>query len=663
METQFDQLSQVIGITLLHSLWQGLLLYALLRIFIAVTPAATSTAKYGAGLFALAASVVWPVITFFIEFGKHPLVQPLAGSATDALPYIPLHHAASALSTPAASAAFNIDTYMPYLVAFWLIGISINSARLLWGWRKLTNIKRSFADTLALQKRAAELAKLIDLTKKVHVFMSAQVDVPCIIGYLKPTIILPVTVVTQFSAEQIESILLHEMAHVRRNDYLVNVLQQIVAVLFFFNPFTQLINRIIYKEREHCCDDLVLQTTGKPLVYAHALLQLEEMRQTQWQLALAATGKKYFLLNRIKRIMETKKQVNNFRHILVAILLLTGSLGTIAWLNPEIKNGKIIVNPVELPGITTAHADTVKKVGKTKKTVATTRKKAGSVKTVSRNGNVNINYMTGVDDDPKLKKLEADVAKRGEAMEKYYRSGEFAAIEKEMEARSKILDSFYNSPEMKRLQDSVEQKTRVFEKMNDDPKMKDLQKRMEAIGKTMEKTYNGDEAKRLQKIVELQSKLVQQEVGTKDGVYEKDRKELSKAVAQLTELTNSAEMKKDQDEIRELSKQMNAYYQSDTYKALRDDINKTSAEMRKMYQDPAVKQQTEEIRKLSVRMRDQQKSPEMLQAKENLKKAQLALTNYRNSAEFKKHQEKIRLQLKSLMKDMHYKTDTTSSGK
>ena len=86
--------------------------------------------------------------------------------------------------------------------------------------------------------------------------------------------------------------------------------------MLFFNPFAQLINRIINQERENGCDDLVVEKTGKPLIYAQALLKLEETQGIQFQLALAATGKKYHLLNRIERIMKTKKPIGNVRHLL-----------------------------------------------------------------------------------------------------------------------------------------------------------------------------------------------------------------------------------------------------------------------------------------------------------------------------------------------------------
>jgi bla regulator protein BlaR1 len=665
MQTLFDQISQVVGITLLHSLWQGLLLYTLLRIFIVSAPAATSTAKYAAGLFALAASVVWPVITFFIELHKHPIVQPLVGTTDDLLPYIPLNHTLPALSPEKLTSSFNIDAYTPYLMAFWLIGIAFNSARLLWGWRNLSQVKRSFIDAPVLQKRALELAKLIDLSKKIRVFMSERVDVPCIIGYLKPTIILPVSVVTQFSAEQIESILLHEMAHVRRNDYLVNILQQIAGILFFFNPFTQLINRIIYNEREHSCDDLVLKTTGKPMVYAHALLQLEEMRQSDWQLALAATGKKYYLLNRIKRIMETKKQVNNFRHILVAILLLTCSMGTIAWLNPELKDGKLIVNPIELPNILNMPADSLKKTTKLKKTT-TASQKSTTAKQVYAKGAVNIAYTSKYSaDDPQLNKLAAEVEKRAEALQKLYSGPEWEKLQRESEKRSAIVDSFYNRPDIKKLQDSLDKQSVAFEKIAQSPEIKDLEKQMEALGKQIERHYNSSEFKNLEKIMELQSKLVTEQTGAKSAEYQKQRAALNKTEAEIRRLSNDPEIKKSEEQIRTLSKQMQGFYQSDAYKTQNEAIRRESAEMRKMYNDPAVKQQTEELKILGKQMRDYQKSPAIARQKAELKQAEATLNAYRQSPEFKKHQEKIQAELNKLMKGMKYSVtaDTTSSGK
>lgn len=663
METVFNQMSQVLGTTLLHSLWQAFVMYVLLRLFLACFPATSSANKYNAGLVSLAGSVLWPIVTFLVEMGKHNFTQPVIDDGKAVLPFVPLHHTNITPIAESVAPSFSIDAYLPYIVAFWLIGIALNSAKLLWGWRSIYRIKSDKSNAQVLENSVDKLAAYLKMGKKIKVFVSAHVDVPCIIGYLKPMIILPAAVISQFSADQIQSILIHEMAHIRRNDYLVNVLQQIVGILFFFNPFTLLINRIIYAEREHCCDDMVLQITGQPLVYAQTLLQLEETRKQNWQLAVAATGKKYHLLTRIKRIMETKKQTNNFRHILVAVLLLTGSMGTIAWLNPEIKDGKLTVIPMSIPALLNGDLDTVKN----KKHITTKKpvNKSTATSKSTTNGNININYTTQYnDDDPKLNKLVAEVEKHFQAVNKVLETAQYKQIEKEMEKHSAYIDSFYNRPDIKRLQDSIDKQSKAFDRMNDKPEMKELEKRMDDLGKNIDKYYNSADYKRLEKIMELQSKLLSEQAGNK-AEYDKQRAAYEKTAKQFKDYNNSPQIKQAQDEIREAGKKMQEYYNSDEYKAQRDAINRQSAELRKMYQSPMIKQQTAEVRKLSEQLRAYQKNPEMLKQKAELKQAEEALKAYRNSPEFKKHQEKIQAEVNRLMKDLQYttKSDTTSSGK
>src|SRR6185503_12797282 len=168
------------------------------------------------------------------------------------------------------------------------------------------------------------------------------------------------------SQEEIEAILLHELAHIKRNDYLVNMMQQVIAIILFFNPCAQLINKIINEERENCCDDLVVKATAEPIIYAKALFKLEQTRQNDWKLALAATGKKYQLLNRIERIMKTKKQMPSLRPTLLATLILTMAVGAMTLLKPEVAQGKISVKSIT-PIIDRILADTGKKVSKAKK--------------------------------------------------------------------------------------------------------------------------------------------------------------------------------------------------------------------------------------------------------------------------------------------------------
>ena len=205
---------------------------------------------------------------------------------------------------------YDIEGYLPYIAVAYLGGLVFNTIKLFLARKKINTIKRTMSVDIALQYQVNRLSSVLNITQKVKIGLSKLVDVPCMAGYLKPVILLPFTVTNYLSADEIEAILLHELAHIKRNDYLVNVIQQIISILLFFNPCTLLINRIINEERENCCDDLVVKATADPIIYAKALLKLEQNRQNDWKLALAATGKKYHLLNRIERIIEkTKKQV------------------------------------------------------------------------------------------------------------------------------------------------------------------------------------------------------------------------------------------------------------------------------------------------------------------------------------------------------------------
>ena len=139
-----------------------------------------------------------------------------------------------------------------------------------------------------------------------------------------------------------EAIILHEISHIKRNDYLVNLFVSLIETILFFNPFVVLLGKIIKKERENCCDDFVLQYQYDRHSYASALLVLEQSREQQFRLALTATSGRKQLLFRIKRIMEVKNSNDglNYGQKLLALLLSTGIICSIAWLTPEKKTNQ-----------------------------------------------------------------------------------------------------------------------------------------------------------------------------------------------------------------------------------------------------------------------------------------------------------------------------------
>jgi beta-lactamase regulating signal transducer with metallopeptidase domain len=190
----------------------------------------------------------------------------------------------------------------PWLVMAWGVGVLALSIRLLGGWWLVRRIRDSVGNTPLpdWQPRFAALTRRIGVSRPVRLFRSVLVQVPTAIGWLHPVILLPASTLTGLSPRQIESILAHELAHIRRHDYLVNLLQSLVETLLFYHPGVWWVSRRIREERELCCDDLAVGVAGDPVLYAEALCQLERLRGEAVALAVAASGGS--LLARITRL-------------------------------------------------------------------------------------------------------------------------------------------------------------------------------------------------------------------------------------------------------------------------------------------------------------------------------------------------------------------------
>src|SRR4029077_5084003 len=192
---------------------------------------------------------------------------------------------------------------LPYLSFIYLGTLLFLSSRYIQYYLRLRQIKLTglYKIQPALRLFADNVSRQIGIHKKVAVWLSSVVDSPMTIGFLKPIILIPIATVNHLTTEQVETILLHELTHIKRNDYLVNFFVTISGIIFFFNPFAKLFIHTIKKEREHCCDDLVIQFQYNPHTYASALLSLESTRHRHQQLAMTAIGKSNkLLLERVK---------------------------------------------------------------------------------------------------------------------------------------------------------------------------------------------------------------------------------------------------------------------------------------------------------------------------------------------------------------------------
>lgn len=269
--------------TLLHSIWQCLLIAGALWLVLRMLPRAGSSLRYGACCAALLAMPLASLGTFG---------WLLAGPAVG-------------LEIPVAPAADRQLDFALALSGAWALGCAAMLVRLVLGVTHLGRmVERAGPLEGAWQARVDALARRLRLQRHVALLASHEVDAPLVIGWLKPVILVPLGALTALPPAYIEALLLHELGHARRLDYLVNLLQSCIEALLFYHPATHWVSACLRSEREHCCDDLALATLGDRLGYARALEAMELWRGPSRSLAMAANGGS--LRERIARIVRSE---------------------------------------------------------------------------------------------------------------------------------------------------------------------------------------------------------------------------------------------------------------------------------------------------------------------------------------------------------------------
>jgi GWxTD domain-containing protein len=262
--------ARALGWMLFHFLWQGAAIAAVLAL--ALPRMRTARVRYRAACLALAAMPVVCVVTFVTVLPEqtHRLV------ALVALPHAP-DGSASPIGPPPGFGAADLPVWA---VPVWLAGVLLLEVRTLAGWMAARRLRRSgvCAAPAVWRERLAGLAERMRISRPVALVESCRVDVPVVIGYFRPVILAPLALLAGMPPGQVEAILLHELAHIRRRDYLINLLQAIVESLLFYHPVVWWISGLVRAERENCCDDLVLAARGNAGEYAAALTALEETR-------------------------------------------------------------------------------------------------------------------------------------------------------------------------------------------------------------------------------------------------------------------------------------------------------------------------------------------------------------------------------------------------
>ena len=272
-----------LGWTLVHFLWQGTLIAVL---FATVHDVAGRwmgpRARYALACLALAALMATPALTF-LAVGAPSSVRVLA----------PLGRASGAAW----------EAILPWLVPVWIAGVAAFSIRLAAGWRWTRRLGRVAVSPVAAewQRALEELIRLMRVAAPVRLLASSLSTAPAVVGWLRPLILMPVEALASLPAEQVRALLAHELAHIRRHDYLVNILQSVGETILLYHPAVWWVSAQMRAERELCCDDLAVEAIGDRLLYATALADLDTGRRARLAAALAATGGS--LVNRIRRLV------------------------------------------------------------------------------------------------------------------------------------------------------------------------------------------------------------------------------------------------------------------------------------------------------------------------------------------------------------------------
>lgn len=334
---QHSAFLQSLGWAIANSLWQGAILWSIYLLVNSMHKNASSSFKTNSGTASLFLLFAWFVVTFLQKFTTvvdESDVNPTAG-------LLSVHLSGTSSLFNWHKIVEGILNTLPYLSVAYLFLLVLLALRLFNSYRHIYYIKQNGLHKAGVEWRlfAERVATHIGITKKISIWLSDHVDVPATIGFIKPVILIPVASINQLSVAQLEAIILHELSHIKRNDYLLNLFISLIETILFFNPFVVLLCKIIKKERENSCDDFVIQYQYDRHAYASALLSLEQSRMQHLRLALTATSGKKQLLHRIQRIMEVNKRNAGFNYgqKLFALLLTTGIICSLAWLSPEKK--------------------------------------------------------------------------------------------------------------------------------------------------------------------------------------------------------------------------------------------------------------------------------------------------------------------------------------
>lgn len=321
------QFIDALGWALLHSLWQITIFGILVWIIFRFVSKDNAKLRYGVA----SISLVFIFTSFVLT-----LLHYLPGNSDASISYNNISPELLLYLLTTSSEGFNdfnklnINQYFPLIVNAWIIGVCILSCHMTFSYVQTIKLRKHLTYPISekTQKIARNLIKRFDLKQKITFKESGYVQTPSLIGYFKPVVLLPVSMLSGIPENQLEIIIAHELAHIKRHDYLFQFIQGILELLFFYHPVVWWLSSVVNTEREHICDDLAVKVCGESLTLVKALNNMEAIRKKRFELVLGLSGKKDNLFNRVQRIVrlkpESARRANKLVYSGLFVFLLSG---------------------------------------------------------------------------------------------------------------------------------------------------------------------------------------------------------------------------------------------------------------------------------------------------------------------------------------------------
>ena len=341
------ELAKAIGLTLFHSIWQATLIALLMSVVLSMLSREKSRARYLVSISSLISLFAITIYTFTHYYqSASSALNSYTGDRLNSAAYeniIVLGNQYSLLAEINDLLMNNIH----WITGFWILGLLFFLVKIGFGLRFTSRLASSsrMIEAEWIDSLLAQLKEKALFHKAIQIKESILISSPSIVGWLKPCIYFPIGLVNQISQEEAEAILAHEIAHIIRNDFLVNIIQSIGEAFFYFHPAVWWISANIRNEREHACDDLAIRIIGDKLKYAKSLVYLQEWESlAKPGLAMSFSNKETPLFDRIKRILNQPKNKHDMKQKILASLIL---LSSIIWISATDAKREIVVEVEE----------------------------------------------------------------------------------------------------------------------------------------------------------------------------------------------------------------------------------------------------------------------------------------------------------------------------